>query len=242
MSMYRRVHAAIREVNTTGILFLEPCVLANVGVPSAIEPLHLPDGTLDPQQVYMPHAYDLVTDTAWVDRPSVNRLTVIMEQKRRDAERLGLPLLIGEWGAYYGSSDTRHAAGIMRGLLEKHTAGAFYWDYHRDLEQAVYFEELSRPVPLRLAGRDAAFGFQSEKGLFTCRWLAGPGEGESLFALPASWDEARLQVRVEPAEIAVKVETDALDAATRHVVVAPSAAPTMAVLTVSAPPKEIHVQ
>lgn len=238
MAMYRRVHEAIREVNTAGIFFLEPCVLANVGVPSAIEPLRMRDGTVDPQRAYMPHAYDLVTDTAWVDRPSTNRLTVIVEQKRRDAERLGLPLLIGEWGAYYGSSDTRQAAGIMRGLLEKHTAGAFYWDYHRDLEKTVYFAELSRPAPLRLAGRDAAFGFQSEKGLFTCRWLAGPGEGESLFALPASWDEAHLEVRVEPTELAARIETDNRDAATRHIVVSPAAAPTTAFLTVSAPTGE----
>lgn len=240
MAMYRRVHGAIREVNTTGILFLEPCVLANVGVPSAIEALRMPDGTVDPQQAYMPHAYDLVTDTAWVDRPSTNRLTLIIEQKSRDAKRLGLPLLIGEWGAYYGSSNTRRAARIMRGLLDQHTAGAFYWDYHRDIEQAAYFEELSRPAPLRLAGEEAAFGFQPETGLFTCRWLAGPGEGESLFALPASWDEAQLQVRVEPAELAARIETDTHDAATRHIVVSPAAVSTTAVLTVSAPTGEVQ--
>ena len=36
--------------------------------------------------------------------------------------------------------------------LEAHLLGDIYWDYHEDLEQAAYFEYLSRPIPRAAAG------------------------------------------------------------------------------------------
>lgn len=236
MPMYRRVHVAIREVHPTGIFFLEPCVLANVGVPTSIEALRLPDGTCDPLQAYMPHAYDIVTDTDLVGRPSAKRLSVIVDQKCLDAEELGMPLLVGEWGAYYNSRGTRRAARIMSRLLEKHTCGGFYWEYHRDLDQAVYFEGLSRPAPLHLAGKGARFGNAPDSGIFTCRWESAPGEGDSLFALPPSWSARGMEMHIEPAELAARIEPDAQDPTAFNVVVSSPDKPTAATLTMVAPP------
>ena len=215
MPMYRRVHAAIREVHPTGIFFLEPCVLANIGVPTAIEALCDATGARDPLQAYLPHAYDIVTDTSLSHAPSENRLNLIVEQKHRDAERLGMPLFIGEWGAYYGAPKTRDAARLMHRMLEKYTHGAFYWDYHGRIEEAVYFEVLSRPAPLSLAGALLSSTYSPDSGTFMCRWKTMPGAGESRFVLPASWYAPDLEVHIEPSGCDADIETDPGDPAVR---------------------------
>lgn len=236
MPMYRRVHRAIREVNATGIIFLEPCVLANIGVPSEIVALHNSDGVRDPQQAYLPHAYDIVTDTPLSGQPSENRLNLIVTQKRRDAERLGMPLLIGEWGAYYGSPKTRDAARMMNRLLEENVCGAFYWEYHRHLERAVYFEVLSKPAPLRLAGALESFSLSPGAGIFSCRWENTSSTGDSLFALPESWPEHGLVITTEPAGLRAVIERDSKDPKTRYVTVSATDAAATTTLTLRISP------
>ncbi len=219
MPLYRRVHAAIREVHPHGIFFLEPCVLANIGVPTTIEALCNANGERDPLQAYLPHAYDIVTDTSLSHQPSENRLRLIVEQKYRDAARLNMPLFIGEWGAYYGSPKTQNAARLMHTMIEKYTCGAFYWDYHPHIEQAVYFEVIAKPVPLCLAGTLESWTLAPGNGAFTCRWTKLPASGESRFALPASWPPEDVKLQVEPAELNARIESDPLDPAVYTVVV-----------------------
>lgn len=46
-----------------GLLFLETNYFSNLGTRSMIEPVIGLDGIRDEEQVFAPHAYDLVTDT-----------------------------------------------------------------------------------------------------------------------------------------------------------------------------------
>ncbi|MEW5980440.1 MAG: cellulase family glycosylhydrolase, partial [Acidobacteriota bacterium] len=64
MPLYARVRKAIREVDSQHILFLEPAMSANTGIPSGLSPLTDEYGRRDPHQAYAPHGYDLVTDTS----------------------------------------------------------------------------------------------------------------------------------------------------------------------------------
>lgn len=57
--MYQRVANEIRKVDRRHILFIEPLMSANMGVPSALPPLTLADGAPDPAQALAPHAYDI---------------------------------------------------------------------------------------------------------------------------------------------------------------------------------------
>ncbi len=232
MPMYRRVHNAIREVHPHGIFFLEPSVLANVGVPSAIAPLTDDHGERDPLQAYMPHAYDIVVDTPLAHQPSENRLRVIFNQQQRDAGTLGMPLLIGEWGAFYGNHRTQDAARIKGALLEEKSMGAFYWDYHRGIEEAAYFESLARPQPVAVAGRVQQVAFDPASGVFNCTWDADPGiAADSVFAAPAFWSAAPPVTRVTPETAAVRVEHHPEHADTVYVKVTTPDAPTSITLT-----------
>ena len=220
MSMYQRVHRKIREVNTIGIFFLEPLMLANTGTPTFISALTDESGKRDPLQAYMPHAYDIVLDTKLAYQPSQNRLDIIFSQKKEDAARLGMPLLIGEWGAFYNDRKTQNAARMNATLLESMAVGAFYWDYHRHITDTVYFESLATPAPLALAGKLESFRFDPASGVFECSWITDPATGsKSIFSAPKFWSATPPLLQVVPGMVTAHVERCPDDVDTVYVVV-----------------------
>lgn len=200
MPMYNRIVRAIREVNTESIIFLEPCVLANVGTPSFLEPLADPQGKRDPQQAYMPHFYDIVVDTDHAWEPSLNRLRVMMANRVADAKRLGMPLLIGEWGAYYGSKRAARAARASLAELLPNTVGDFYWAYDHGINESVYFDVLSRPLPSLINGTITTMALDLDKKVFACSWLEGKKNAETRFFLPRDWNSAPHTCHVDAGE------------------------------------------
>ena len=75
MPFYARVRQSIRQVDTNHILFLEPAMSANLGIPSALAPLVDQQERRDPQQAYAPHAYDIVLDTPQPRRRTMRGLS-----------------------------------------------------------------------------------------------------------------------------------------------------------------------
>ncbi len=187
MPMYNRITRAIREGNTEGIIFLEPCVLANVGTPSFLVPLTDMQGRHDPQQAYMPHFYDIVVDTDLAWEPSANRLRVMMENRVAEAKRLDMPLLIGEWGGYYGSSRAKNAARASLKELLPNTVGDFYWDYARGIDKTVYFDVLSHPLPCLVNGTIEKVELDLDRQLFACSWKEDARNEETRFFVPHDW-------------------------------------------------------
>ena len=196
LPMYQRVHRAVREVHPTGIFFLEPCVLANSGAPSAVEPLVDDQGRRDPLQAYTPHFYDIVLDTALHHEPSPERLEIMMRNRVAEARRMGMPLLIGEWGAFYGDARCVGAAAMMARFLAENTVGEFYWDYHRGIEQGAFFPSLSRPSPLRVGGFPVGIRMAESPGGMQVEWTEETAPAPaSEFHLPEGWvmEEAGLR-------------------------------------------------
>lgn len=231
-AMYRRVHQAVREVNDNGIFFLEPLVLANTGVPTFIEPLSDKNGDRDPLQAYMPHAYDIVLDTSLAHQPSQNRLDIIFSQKDQNAKRLGMPLLIGEWGAFYGDSKTRNAARMSASHIERIASGAFYWDYHHNIKDAVYFECLARPQPLALAGTLQEQSLDPDSGRFQCAWTANPEiDAPSIFTAPKFWSSDPPTIEITPNTITAKTESLPDDEDTAYIIVTTPDTPEKVILT-----------
>ena len=188
LPMYQRVYRAVREVHPTGIFVLEPCVLANSGAPSAIEPLVDDQGRRDPLQAYMPHFYDIVLDTGLHHEPSPERLGIMMRNRVEEARRMGMPLLIGEWGAFYGDARCVGAAEMMARFLAENTVGEFYWDYHRDIEQGAFFPSLSRPSPLRVGGFPVGIRMAESPGGMQVEWTEETAPAPaSEFHLPEGW-------------------------------------------------------
>jgi endoglycosylceramidase len=171
MPMYQRVADAIRKVDKDHILLLETSMASNMGVRSAIEPVLGPDGKRDPQQAYAPHGYDIVVDTPDQANPSYDRITLIFTRHGETAKRLGMPLLIGEWGAYgnAGPEIIPAARAVVR-EMEKLMCGNTYWAYTDGIEKTASFEVLCRPIPLCVSGILKSYGSDPETHTFTCAW------------------------------------------------------------------------
>ena len=170
-AMHQRVANAIREVDGRHVLFLEPSVSSSGGVPSALQPVSGPDGEPDPYQALAPHAYDIVVDTPDAWTADEGRLALILDRHAALTERHGWPLLLGEWGAFYGSPKVVGAARVYTRLIEERLASDTYWSFSRkDFDQTAHFKLLQRPYPMAVAGTLLEYRFDPDSQAFECRW------------------------------------------------------------------------
>ncbi len=171
-AMYQKVSRAIREVDTTHILFLEHSYFSNTGVKSSIERVLLADGTPDPLVAYAPHGYDLVTDTEAAAAANSERVAFIYERIREKGQQLGMPIWLGEWGAYYSHSEgivpvARYAVS----LIEEHLLGNAYWSYDSGSEKLDYFQQaLLRPYPAYTSGNLLRYQYNHTTQQFLMEW------------------------------------------------------------------------
>jgi endoglycosylceramidase len=170
--MYQKVANAIREVDKNHILLLEHSYFSNTGVSSAIEPTTLADGTTDPLVAYAAHGYDLVVDTKEVENPSYERVEFIFERINETGKRMNVPVLIGEWGAFYGNSvKMAETARNMVNIFEGFNFSNTYWAFYPGIEDSPYFQNaLVRPYPVFVSGKLASYDFDFNSGKFTCIW------------------------------------------------------------------------
>lgn len=222
MAMYRRVARAIRTVDPASALFLNTTMGSNMGVYSGVEPVVL-DGARDPAQVYAAHGYDLVVDTPDIAQASPERVELIFRRHGETAQRLGMPLLVGEWGAYGRSPGTLPAAWQVVHQFEKLLCSETYWAYEPGIEHFPCFQAIQRPYPERVAGTLHSYHYDPESGVFTCTW-----EENSQIAAPSriylpdwfSFDAANLTLA--PAGNGITISPTSPASANRHLEILPT--------------------
>ncbi len=169
-SFYRDVTSAIRPIDQTGILFLETNYFSNLGVESRIEPIRDAKGNKDRNQAYAPHAYDLVTDTDASHLANGKRLEVIFNRHERTRQRLKMPMVIGEWGAFYQSDSCAHVSLYIQRLLEALLCGDTYWHYEKDMDQSTAFLGVQRGYPMAVAGELLTYRYEHIVRAFHMSW------------------------------------------------------------------------
>jgi endoglycosylceramidase len=145
MPMYEKVGKAIRQVDNRHILFLEPNMSANLGIRSAIYPFVDKAGKRDSQQAYAPHVYDIVVDTPLLDLMSMDRIRLSVDRDRRFSHQAGIPMLIGEWGAFYLNPDAIRPTRAMKQLFDRADCSEMFWAYRPALTQWQGLEALKMP-------------------------------------------------------------------------------------------------
>ena len=170
--MYQKVSNAIREEDKNSILFLEHSYFSNTGVGSGIQRVNLADGTPDPLVAYAPHGYDLVTDTDAVALASDQRVAYIYGQISKKGKELGMPIWLGEWGAFYGnSSSAMKVAKDAVGLIEKHGFGNAYWSYGQNTPELDFFQEvLIRTYPAYVNGQLISYKNDFDNKTYSMEW------------------------------------------------------------------------
>jgi endoglycosylceramidase len=144
MPMYDRIRTAIRAVDRNHILFLEPAMSANMGIPSAIRPLADETGRRDPQQAYAPHGYDIVVDTSSQDLNNHERIALIFRRHGEMAARYSMPMLVGEWGAYSPEDRNVEVARFTVGQFDALGCGDTFWAYRRGFGKSPLLPALKR--------------------------------------------------------------------------------------------------
>lgn len=194
---FQKVSLAIREVDQSHLIFLETGGASNMGVYSAIEPVSGRDGSRDPQQAYAPHGYDLVTDTPDVATASNARVNLIFSRHHETTGRLGLPMLVGEWGAYYGDAKILPSAQHICRLFEQLLCGDTYWSLEKDMDTQAVMQAICRPYPMAVVGSIAGYRSDPAAHTFECSWVES-GRAESRFYLPAEYRPKQGAVSLQP--------------------------------------------
>lgn len=169
---YQRVRDAIREVNTKHILFLEHNFFCNMGVSSSFSIPKDKDGHNDLLCAYAPHGYDLVTDSKASMSQGYGRLDFLFHSMFERGRELGIPTLVGEWGAFYMGGKYKEPATHIINLIEKNDAGQTYWAFWEGIDTQDYFQyALSRYYPMVTNGKSLGYYNDYQKNRFTYQWV-----------------------------------------------------------------------
>lgn len=128
---YEDVARAIRSVDSETIVMFEHNYFCNAGIPSALSPLMDASGRPVPFQAYVPHGYDILVDTKeYGEDAGLDRVNLIFGSILENANRLGLPTLIGEWGCYPNAGDVqKQQASHILSILNEANVGNVYYDF-----------------------------------------------------------------------------------------------------------------
>ncbi|WP_144016766.1 glycoside hydrolase family 5 protein [Beutenbergia cavernae] len=115
---YARLAAALSEAAPGVVVLRGNGYFSNMGVPCAA---NVAPGA------YAPHGYDLVVDTDAVPLASDERVAVIFERHRETQERLGVPVIVGEWGAFGRHEGVRAHGRFLLDLFASYGWSHAYW-------------------------------------------------------------------------------------------------------------------
>ena len=192
----RRVGKAIRDTGTDKLLFVENNYYSNLGVPCAAEPIAF-GGRRDAQQAFAPHAYDFMVDTPDYRYASDDRVGGIFKAHARTQKRLGMPVVVGEWGGF-GSPDDDGWLGhiaFLLSLFDQHKWSHAYWQYNETFFDSPLMRVFVRPYPQAVCGTIERYAFDTKARVFSLTFTQD-ADGESLLCTP--FPAKRLTVDGEP--------------------------------------------
>lgn len=169
-AFYERAARAVSGEDPQALLFTEPCYFTNLGAPSGLGKLSVPG------QVFAPHGYDLIVDTGHDDLFDPRRVELIFQRHKETGERLGVPTIVGEWGAFGGRPGNEAAGAQMMDIIERNLWSHTYWCWEEDIVSHPEWRQLVRAYPAAVAGRLRSYHWDG--GAFTMEYDAVPGTTE----------------------------------------------------------------
>lgn len=176
MDFYRRMQRAIRKHSDKPVV-TGGNIYCSTDVPTGIE--RLDDGL----QIYAPHGYDSVVDSDRYESFSKENVERLYQGKRASQERLGLPTIAAEWGAFPSREFTNDLIAHMNGIIEENLWGSAYCEYHPGMESDPNFTALRRAYPRETAGTLKRYHYDREGRVLTMTYDVA-GQGETVLFLP----------------------------------------------------------
>lgn len=158
---------AIRTVSKDSILFIENSYYSNLGIKFAGRPIKI-DGERDDNQLFAPHAYDLMVDTPMYKYASNSRVTDIFARRRSEQEStLDIPLLVGEWGGHSDGTEWLHHIECLLEQFDSYKWSNTFWHFRDDLPDSPLGAVLKRPYPMAVTGTIDSYCHDRVKNTFT---------------------------------------------------------------------------
>lgn len=164
-----KMATAIREVTDNGIMFMENNYYSNLGIPCCNTPVKV-NGVREAQQVFAPHAYDLMVDTPAYKYASNSRVGMIFDQHRATQTRLGVPCLVGEWGSCAEGDGWYPHIRFLHDKFDSYKWSNTYWCYFDGILERDFMKVLTRPRPKAVTGDIISYKYDHEDGEFKLKY------------------------------------------------------------------------
>ena len=217
MPFYERMNRAIRKYSHIP-LATGGNIYCSSSFPTGLERVGREDGGKEPLQIYAPHGYDSVVDSDRYESFSRENVERLFADKRATQERLGMPVLVGEWGAFPSKDFTNELIDHMNGILEKYHWSSAYWQYLPGMETDAHFSALRRGYPAVTEGELVRYHYDRDCGKLEVAWI-----GESVLCyLP--FTEYRIEAEDAEAVLDSSLESGVWVKLTSHAPVREAAA------------------
>ena len=147
--------------------------------------------------VYLPHFYDKQVLLTRVYNGQTSEMPRVMDVYENDAERMGVPWMLGEYGIYPDIEGAKAYLNDQERTLSARLAGGTAWHWNpTDLDwnheklsvvegdrDTVLMDALDRPYPKAIAGALKAYDFDLDAQTFTVEFDAT--DGETVIYVPA---------------------------------------------------------
>ena len=204
---YEAVIAGIREVDTDHLIFVEPTATKGLGTIGG-----LPDFD-DERIAYAPHYYHPYLDLFGEYTDSKENMALALQQIQTDADLMGAPVLLGEWGFYVGAPGAPEHDRHLLELIEELRWGAPAWSYDRgnnglnlvapDGTPNWALELLTSPYPERTNGRLDAWHYERGARTLTVTFdPTGRDGGETALVIPSMKVPHGVDIFCIPADVA----------------------------------------
>lgn len=211
---FSKVAAGIRSVDPTGFIMLETSYFANMAIESGLELARDASGQVLSQQVYVPHGYDLVVDTEHYEIYNQDRVELIFATHRKVQERLQVPALIGEWGAFTNHTATYELTVALLDIFERYLWSNTYWCWCDTFQVSPYSKALNRAYPQQTSGELLSYHYDHETANLQLAYI--PSEGTTTIYYPNAASLSvedvvitRASVNDPPCEVQIQVYPNA---------------------------------
>lgn len=166
----KKIASAIREITDKGIIIMESSYYSNISIPCSTPRLKYDDGTVEENLVFAPHGYDLTVDTPLTNTAGNKRVDTIFDEHAKTQERLGVPVIVGEWGGMVpGSDEYPHLEYLLEKFDNNHWSQT-YWCFWKELLDEKIMKIIARPYPVAVPGNISKYEFNRKNNTFTLKF------------------------------------------------------------------------